>query len=374
MGRKLKVGINGRPLCHSSIRGLARHTLELIEHLHKEYPFIEIFLYTYGNIHPIFKQRLPFVHIREFHPLVKIFWDLWLLPRALKKDEVLLFHSTNNTGLPFDNRCKKILTVHDDLTHRHRMIFSMKNFWGFLNYLIEFFLLKRANVFITVSETAKEDIVKTMKIPADKIQVIYNGISKPKTSEAFIRENFYLYVGGLDVRKNIPHLILELESAQEKLNRTLHLVLVSQLSSATDELREIIRSSKLSITIKEQINDEELNSLYFKCKMLINPSLYEGFGLPLIEAMLRKTPLIVSNIKVFKEVTNENAYFFSPETRGELSHLIMNIENNKIELNRYCEEGYKIVQRYSSTNMATQTYNIYQQLSPPEENTPAVRS
>lgn len=362
MKEKLKVGINGRPFCNSSIRGLARHTLELIEHLHLAHPEVEIYIYTYGKIHQIFRERLSYVKFRESNPFIKIFWDLWLLPKALREDEILLFHSTNNLGLPFYKKIKKIVTIHDDLTHRHRMTLSLKNIWGICNYFIEMYLLKKSNAFITVSETAKEDIVKTMKIPAEKIQVIYNGITIPALDNSFIREDFYLYVGGLDERKNIAYLIVELESAQKKLNRPIHLVLVSQINSASVEVKAKIKSSSLSISIREQISDEELNVLYQKSRLLINPSLYEGFGLPVIEAMLRKTPVVISNLKVFEEITQNNAFFFSPTIVGSLSQLITKLENKEIDLHYYIENGFKLAKRYTASNMAEETFKIYQQI------------
>ena len=361
MSEKLKIGMNARPFVSSSLRGIARHTLELIRNLHSEYPEIEFFLYTYGKVDSFYKDQLPYVNWRETKISPKLLWDLWYLPSQISKDGIDLFHSTNNLGLPFSN-IKKIATIHDDLTHRHRVKGGLEQLWGKLNYFLEYYLLKQADLFITISHAAKKDIIKTLKLPENNIRVIYNGVSKHIVNISIEKADYYLYVGGLEERKNISFLISELESVQFKLKRQIQLKCISKLNSASPALQEKIRQSKLSIQICEDVSDGDLFTFYQQTKAVIIPSLVEGFGIPLIEAMQMRAPLIVSDIEVFKEVTDQKAYFFDPRKSGDLSKLISKIENDELALNKFIEDGLIVARRYDWSKMAKDTLKIYKEV------------
>ncbi|MBC7429225.1 MAG: glycosyltransferase family 4 protein, partial [Bacteriovorax sp.] len=279
MQKKIKIGMNARPFASNSMRGITRHTLELVKNLHYQNPEMEFFLYTYGKVDNFYKEELPYVIWRETQISPKLLWDLWVLPKQIREDKLDLFHSTNNLGLPFSS-IKKVVTIHDDLTHRHRMSSGANHLWGKINYLVEYYLLKQANVFITISQAAKRDILKSMHLPREKFKVIYNGVSKHQINRSVKKEDFYLYVGGLEERKNIPFLINELEAAQLKLKKQIYLKCISKLNSAEASLQEKIKNSDLSIQICEDLSDDDLFASYQQAKALIIPSLVEGFGIP----------------------------------------------------------------------------------------------
>lgn len=362
MQKLIKIGINGRPFAQKSMRGIARHTLELIKEIHLQDPSLEITIYTYGNIDLSYKESLPNVKWRETIIKPKILWDLIILPRQIKKDGIQLFHSTNNLGIPWTTSLKKILTLHDTLTHRHRMTWAYNNIWGKLNYLLEFLLLKKADAFITISEAAKLDIIKTMDIPEEKLQVIYNGAHVLRPLKKAVREEFYLYVGGLEERKNIVFMISALEEAQDLIQHKIKLVLVSRLTSATRDVLQAIENSQLDITIRENISDDELGELYQKARGLINPSLFEGFGLPIIEAMLAETPVIVSKLEVFYEITSQLAYFFDPLVKAQLVNLIVKIEKKELPLDQFVVQGKKSAEKFLWSNMAKETIALYRKV------------
>lgn len=358
MKELLKIGINGRPLCQNEMRGLARHTVELIKNLHELHPTLQVYIYTYGQIAPLHRGQLPFAHFRESSPPLKILWDLWILPRELKKDGVEVFHSTNNLGVPW-MKLPKIVTLHDDLTHRHRMTLSLKNLWGMINYFIELYLLKKSDAIITVSRTAGQDIQRTMHIPLDKIKVIYNGVKDQKWDPSFIREDFFLYVGGLEERKNISYLIDALEAVQAVTEEKISVKLVSPKRSASSQLLLKIRNSKLQITLLENVNEATINELYQSAKALIFPSLYEGFGLPIVEAMKFGTPLLLSNIEVFKEITQGKAFYFDPHKSQSLTDLILKLESHPQEYQAFQTVHIQRSHDFSWKKMAQDTFKIY---------------
>ncbi|MFZ4713418.1 MAG: glycosyltransferase family 4 protein [Bacteriovoracaceae bacterium] len=358
MSNELKVGINGRPLCHSSMRGLARHTYELINALHVENPNLEIHLFTYGKIDKRYKEDLTYVHFHESHPRIKILWDLFFLPRALKQHGIKLFHSTNNLGVPWDRSIRKLVTIHDDLTHRDRM---KGPWWSRFNYCIEFFLLKESDQFITVSQSAKNDLVRTMNLPIEKISVIYNGVKRQAICPRE-QKNFYLYVGGLEERKNIPFMLDALEAVSSSLTNPIELHLVASLESATDETQKRLKDSPLLIKIHQNISDSDLTELYGQAKALINPSNYEGFGLPLIEAMQMKVPLIISKLDVFQEITEKKAFFFSPNQAQELKKIIEDFEGHQLSHDQFAHDNFERSNLFTWQMMAKLTMNIYQHL------------
>jgi glycosyltransferase involved in cell wall biosynthesis len=242
------------------------------------------------------------------------------------------------------------------------MINDLNNIWGKFNYLIELFILRKADLFITISESAKNDIVKTMNIPREKMHVVYNGancISKTSLAE---REGFYLYVGGLEERKNIVFMVRALEKAQELVLKKIKLVCVSRISSATSEVLEELKKSTLDISIKENISDDQLGELYKTARALINPSLYEGFGLPIVEAMQAETPTIISNVAVFQEISGGYAHFFDPLSAHELTDLITRIEKEKLQLDQFVSFAKKHVEQFSWSTMAKKTLGLYKKL------------
>ena len=203
----MRIGFNGRPFCQDQIRGLGRHTLELIKHIHKQHPDVEFFIYSYQKISPYYAQELPYAKIRDKSLSPKIFWDLFRLGRDVKNDQLDLFHSTNNLGVPFFplSRIPIFTTIHDHFTHNARVKLGMglRGIWGYLNYQIELFLLKRSKHFFSVSEDAKKKIHQHMGLSLDSITVAYNGANLKPLKKTHDDEMFFLYVGGLEERKNI---------------------------------------------------------------------------------------------------------------------------------------------------------------------------
>jgi glycosyltransferase involved in cell wall biosynthesis len=157
-------------------------------------------------------------------------------------------------------------------------------------------------------------------------------------------------------------MIKALEKAQDQIKKRIDLVLVSNIHSATLEVLKVLKESTLNIITKENITDDSLGELYERAKGLINPSLYEGFGLPVIEAMQASTPVIISNIKVFLEITNGNAYFFDPNNQDELADLIIKIEKNEFPVDQFTSIAKKNSEKFSWSSMAAETLALYKRL------------
>lgn len=220
--------------------------------------------------------------------------------------------------LPFlkIKKCYNIFTIHD----LRRIYFSESIFIKFLYKFFFSFFLRSADNIIVVSHSIKKEILSYFN--KLKVSVIYNTIDyssfKKINNKNLIKikkkynlpEKFILCVGHLERRKNYIRLIKAiniLNQDKEKIN----LVIVGQKSSETQKIQNIIEELKLKKNIKifNKLNDFEVRCFYKLSSLFVFPSTYEGFGIPILEAMASKTPMVLSNTDVFREIT-ENKYIY----------------------------------------------------------------
>ncbi|MCK4518548.1 MAG: glycosyltransferase family 4 protein, partial [Candidatus Omnitrophica bacterium] len=235
--------------------------------------------------------------------ILRILWEQVVLPLLIKKYEIKLLHCPVNIA-PLACNCKTVVTVHD------LSFMKLKKSHNYLQmlYLKKFTSLscKKADKIIAVSKSTKKDIVECCKIPEDKIQVIYNGISdefkiindndglndiKNKYS---LPDKFLLYVGTLEPRKNVPAIIKAFQKCQKDNKFDYKLVIAGSKGWAYQEIFTLVKELSLSkdVTFTGYIENNDLPYLYNLAKLLVYPSLYEGFGLPLIESMACGTPVV----------------------------------------------------------------------------------
>jgi glycosyltransferase involved in cell wall biosynthesis len=206
---------------------------------------------------------------------------------------------------------------------RYQLIHDLRNWTGFgrggLGQLTQAFQrqqLRSAKAVVTVSDFSADDIVEKCGIPRDRIIVSYNGVSdiySPDTSG--IRSDDapdILYIATFEPRKNHLRLIQAIELLQPPCK----VVLVGRDLGSREALEAYIHNSdKLqhaSIRIIEALDEAELLRLYQSCKLFVSPSLFEGFGMPLIEAAACGATVVCSDIKVFREIMGDNAHYFDP--------------------------------------------------------------
>ena len=356
MKKKIKIGFNAKLFTSDELRGISRHTLHLVEELRMINYHMEIHFFSPAPIHQSIKMKFPHIVFHEIKTRPIFLWNLWVLPNLLRLNQIDIYHSTNNIGVPLFGAKKFILTIHDDITHRHRSKFSFNYLWDYINYQFEYILLKKADAYITVSNDAKNKIAYSMKLLLNKIHPIYNG-SNLVAINSIKREDYILYVGGLDERKNIEYLIKEINSFNPKQK----LILVSKIELANQSLKKLIHQSP-NIEIISNVDDSKLIELYQKARLVIIPSLEEGFGLPVIEAMQLSCPLAISRIPIFEEISGGNVHFFNPKEESSLKKLLIDILNNESMLNKFVSIAQKYSQKFSWKQMAQETYELYWEL------------
>ncbi len=342
--------INARFLTQK-ITGTQRFAIEISKRIIKYLTSTQIEFLAPRNI---INRKLA----KSFNPkLFGIFkghlWEQIDLPIYLRNtNDSLLLNLTNTGPLFYRNQ---IITIHDLAFLRYPQWFS-KAFYSYYKFLIPK-IAKNSKKIITVSEFSKKELITLLDIPEEKIEVVYNGVSELfKYNPNQRKENFILAVSSLDPRKNFKRLIL----AFKELNlQDYKLVIVGSEN-------KIFRNSEIKTLIKQipnieftgYISDEKLIQLYQKATLFIYPSLYEGFGLPPLEAMACGTPVIVSNTASLPEICGSAAYYVNPYDKNDIAKGIKTLLENKRLQKDLVQKGLQHVKKFNWDKSAIKITNI----------------
>lgn len=286
-------------------------------------------------------------------PLLKSIWRSWLIVRNLKKEKIDIYHGLSNE-LPFGihkTSIKTVVTIHDLINKRYPENYAPIDRWIYdikLRYA-----QKHADVIITVSEQTKKDIINYYKTDESKIRVIPIGISKKKTSTKKSDKPYILCVSSFTKRKNIRTLLEAFESIKSKK------ITLKVVGSHGNTSKEIIRLAKKDLRVELQFNvsNEKLNELYRNCEFCIYPSLFEGFGIPILEAFSFGKTIATSNISSMPEVGKNAAMYFDPKNHLSVRQAILQLMNQdireefekKIPKTLQLFDSNKLIETYKST-------------------------
>ena len=311
-------------------------------------------------------------------------WNFWTLPKYLRKNPVDVYHTQYITPFFMPKKVKIITTIHDISFNFYPQLIKFADLF-FLKLLIPL-SLKRADKIIAVSEFTRSEIIKYYKINDKKVVCAYNAISEdfsiPTTdnlpaSPKFQRgeqlttirekynlpENYILYVGTMQPRKNIPLLIKAYAKIKNKLP-DIKLVLAGDKESHNFDKNietEISKNNlKNDIVFPGYIEQKDLPYVFRLAKLFAFPSLYEGFGIPILEAMSQKVPVIISDIPVHREVASGAASYFDPVNLDDFANKIYNILTDEKLRNKLINSGASRVNFFSwrkSAEKLLATYN-----------------
>lgn len=330
--------INGRFLTQR-ISGVQRFAIEIVRSLHEQQN--EILILCPPDISAKTQNEFMDWNIQVIGTQKGHLWEQVDLPRYLLKNGRPILLNLCNTGpLFYPNQ---IVTVHDVCFAKHKEWYS-SSFRLFYNFLVPK-LLKKAWAVLTVSEFSKNEIHAFFKVPRTKIHVIPNAIS-PIFLHAYSlgeKEKIILTVGSIDPRKNQRVLI----EAFEKLNLndwTLYLV-GAEHQAFSGSHTATVHSPNIRWT--GYLNDEELISLFRRAYCFVYPSLYEGFGIPPLEAMAVGCPTLVSDIPALRETCGNASQFFDPMNPEELAVKLKTLIENPFLAHSLVKEGKINVTKYS---------------------------
>jgi len=281
-----------------------------------------------------------------------------------------LFHATDHL-LPYFRRIKSVFTLHDLIFLFHPETHKSLNRW-FLTLMMPRFL-RAADAVIAVSECTKRDAIRFYRIPEEKITVIYEGVNprfRPASPEAIaavrarygLPERFILYVGTIEPRKNLTTL---LEAFHHLLaTYDLRLVIVGKKGWLYERffrrLRELGLENRVLFT--GYVPDEDLPAIYSAADLFVFPSLYEGFGLPVLEAMACGTPVICSNTSSLPEVAGDAALLVDPTDARALTGAMEQVLTNERLWATLRAKGMERARGFTWEKAAYRTWEVYQQV------------
>ena len=387
----MRIGIDAR-FYGSCSKGLGRYTQKLIENLEK----------IYKRKKTLRKKDQFFIFLRkenfaEYQPRNKNFHKVladykWYtfseqinMPRLLNKYNLDLAHFPH-FNVPIFYRKKFIVTIHDLIllhfptirgTTLNPFLYQLK----FLAYKIAIGkAIKKSQKIIAVSKFTKNDILDNYSISPNKIIVTYESgnsfaeqnnfgtkVVTPKVDEKILKrygiiKPYLLYVGNAYPHKNLERMARAWKIFKEKRKDKLKtkLVLVGKSDYFYDRLQETVKKEKIKdIIFAGFVKDDDLDAIYQKAMAYVFPSLYEGFGLPPLEAMKNGVPIISSDHQCMKEILGEAVYFFNAKSEENIARAMDEIITNKGLRKKLINDGYKQLLKYSWYKMAKQTLRVY---------------
>lgn len=337
----MKVAIDSGPLQGGdSIRGIGFHTRELIRELKKleDNTFkIDAIDFNKSDL-----SKYDVVHYPYFRP--------------------------HDLTLPFNKPAKKVVvTIHDliRLIYPHAYPPGIK---GQMKFMIQKFNLRNVDAIITISETSKKDIVRFLNFPPEKIFVTYLAPQtkiKPKSSQKLnLPEKFVLYVGDVNYNKNLLNLAKACKLAKLKL------VMIGQQSLIEDvndnienrPWKEFLRLYKNDKDIIRLGYVENLDEVFNKAAVYCQPSFYEGFGLPLLEAFERNIPVAASKTQALVEIGGNACLYFDPHNPEDIAKKLEKILTNKKISTDLIKNGRERLKHFSWHKCAKETKSIYEKI------------
>ncbi len=295
------------------------------------------------------------VKIVQFRSNTYSLTEQFMYPFKIPVCDVLWIPHFNTPLLPVLTT-KRLVTIHDVNHLSNPKYFStIKRIWAKILYKNA---VKRSDLIYTVSEFSKSEILKFFKINANKIQVVYGGVDRNfgKENDNQIKGNvpkdYFLFVGNVKPHKNLMTLLKAYNSLDQEIKATYKLVILGKKKgfiTGDYEVFKYIECNNLdkNIHFTGYITDDKVPIIYRNAKLFIFPSLYEGFGLPLLEAMACETPVLSSYNASLKEVGEDAVVYFNPHSPLDLKEKIGKVlanENLQVQLKR---KGLEQIKKFS---------------------------
>lgn len=302
-------------------------------------------------------------------------WNFWTLPMFLRKQHVDIYLTQYITPF-FISNCTKIVTMIHDISFNFFPQFIKKSDLLFLKLLIPL-SLRRADKIVGVSKFTADEISGYYKTDPRKITWIHNGVSEDylrqdfsevkveETKEKYqLPEKYILYVGTLQPRKNLPFLIEAYGVAKDRIPGT-KLVLAGGKGHNYDRNIDMAIGKynlENDVILPGYIAEEDKAALIKGAEVFCLPSLYEGFGIPILEAMSVETPVIASDIPSQREVAGDAALFFNPENLIELAENIEILINDEGKKEEFISKGKERLKNFSWHVSAEKMLDVFRQL------------
>src|SRR5260221_2274125 len=357
----MKIAVNTRFLLTDYLEGYGYFIYESFKRITKNHPEHE-FIFIFDR--PFDKRFLFSSNVKAVvtgpparHPLL---WKLWYdvkVPAVLRKFKADIFVSCDGF-CSLTTKVPQCLVEHD-LAFLHYPSFIKKSHLLFYKRYTAKFLNKAKSV-ATVSEFWKQDIISHYKIPADKIDIVYNAAKeifhplshegKQITKERYTEgKEYFVYAGAIHPRKNLINLLKAFSGFKKRQQTNIKLVLAGRLAWKYESFVESLKTYKYrnDVVMTGYLNEEELVKIIGAAHALVYPSFFEGFGVPVLEAMRCNVPVITSANSSMQEIAKDAALFADASNHNDIADKMIKIYKDENLRNELIQKGKYIVQLYS---------------------------
>jgi len=364
----MKVGVDGNALTIPFPCGTKHYAEQLIKNLARIDDKNEYIIFSKKNVKIPKKKNFKFVKIPPVIPILK---RQYFLTYFAKKEGVDVFHYPDPYGSVFSNNLKTVTTVHDlDLKTTYP---SPKNLEQLINKynmrITRYFTFANTSQFISVSKSTKKQLLSYFHPMggSDTIQVIYEApherFKRIKNANAEDKK-FILCLGDFSPKKNVPRIIKAYSLLPKSFIKNYKLKIVVSTENPKKKFLKIAKDLGVEGSTEILLSPglSKLIKLYNLAAVFAYPSLYEGFGLPILEAMACGCPVITSNRGSMKEVAGKAAFLVNPESAEDISDAILKIVKNKPLAKKLINKGFKRTKEFSWEKTARETLKIYKKL------------
>lgn len=370
----MRIGFDAKR-AYFNLSGLGNYSRNIIHYLSCHYPENEYILYAPRR--PDSPDMLASTGLQPALPKSWIskrfpsFWRSFRLPKRLEYDNIDLFHGLSNE-IPFGihrYHLKTVVTIHDLIFMKYpqwygkidRIIYTRKS-----SYSCRF-----AHRIIAASEQTRSDIISFFNIDPEKINVVYQGCdprfyasaSPEKKQEVLAKYNlmpgYIFYVGTIEKRKNLLNVVKAIHHGR------IHtpLVVVGRHTPYASIVKKYIHDNHLeTVTFLENVPNDDLPPLYQLSSLFIYPSTYEGFGIPILEALYSRTPVITTSWGCFPEAGGDFSAYIDPENIEQIADSIKKILDDTELRKKMIDEGYKHALKFNDKDIAENMMRIYCEL------------
>lgn len=369
--------------------GLGHYSRTLISSLADFYPVNEYLLFTPAKSSLFNTTGKTNIKVLEpasaFHKLLKSLWRSNLVTADLKKNGVNLYHGLSHeipvgiakTGI------KSVVTIHDLIFERYPA------HYGIINKLIHRkkirYACANADAVIAISEQTKNDLLKFYNVPAEKICVCYQScdaifsVRKSEEEKAAIKtkynlpDQFYLSVGSVTERKNLLTVCKALNRLKDV--QQVPLVVIGGGKKYKEEIKKYLKDNNIEHLViflsenpasssPEYKSSADFPAIYQSAIALIYPSIFEGFGIPILEALVSGLPTIISNVSCMPETGGDAALYIDPYDDAALAEKIQLVKNDPVLAQQMIEKGYEHAQKFTVKKCAAEIMKVYNNIFP----------
>lgn len=367
----MRIGFDAKRIFHNNT-GLGNYSRNLVDALHTIYPENEYLLYDVNgkpNNKYVPKESMEIRTPEGLWKQVSSIWRQSGVKSQLKRDQLDLFHglshivpkNINRTGIP------SVVSIHDLIFMRYPELYARVDCKMYERHFRR--SCNDADRIIAMSCSTRSDIVHFFQIPEEKIDVVYQSCDPIffETSSSEDRERvrtkynlpkeYILNVGTIEERKNLLTLLKAMVEHQIQMP----LVVVGRPTKYMDHVKKYITQHKIEkqVIFLHSVLTSELPSIYQQCKLFVYPSYFEGFGIPIVEAIASKVPVVTSAGSCFSEPGGGAALYANPSDPEDVGRLMAYVLNSEEISSALVTRGQKHVQKFTSESFARNTFDVY---------------